>query len=142
MTWLQVDAHTGNIWQCFNLPSASKHFVLVYFSGSRRMNWLLRKEYKEMINSKGSILGLFLKWEWVIQVQSAAVKDQLICCVEAVHPWLIITSLMTLICPVSFLWNLFLPLCEWLLSAYNWVFILGTSAICGKIIPWKGVLLY
>lgn len=31
-TRLQGDVYTGNTWQCFTLHTASKHYVLVYFS--------------------------------------------------------------------------------------------------------------
>lgn len=74
----------------------------------------------------------------MIQVQSAAVKGpSIICCDEAVHPWLFWPSFALHLSS-----EMFLLICEWLLSAYNWVFILGTYAICGRIISEKGVLVY
>lgn len=43
MTWPQLNTYTGNTWQCFNLPNASKHFVLAYFSWPRRMSYCQEK---------------------------------------------------------------------------------------------------
>lgn len=108
-----------------------------------------------MLNSKGSILEFIISKvrELVIQVQSAAVKAvcyllwwgcsavcyqlSVIFCDEAVHPWLFWPSFA-----LHFSSEMFLLICEWLLSAYNWVFILGTYAICGRIISEKGVLVF
>lgn len=97
-----------------------------------------------MLYLKGWILKLFLKGELEIQVQPAAVKGlTVIDYAEIVHPWLIvICSYETLICSASFLWNLFFLLCKRLLSFFNGAFILGTSAICGRMTPGQGVLVH